>query len=170
MKDNLEIKEQTRFHLRDGLFFIATDGGTITIHQDNVIDVIIEKSEWASIISSMSRRKGGDRSYYDALLFIDHPTDEEVNTQKVISNNFPLLANQTMLIEQSLEQTELVRLLIKNYNFKIQKLEELQKEIWSLWESMAECGELRIGTKFSKQYDRLKNNMKELKGDELKQL
>lgn len=29
-------------------------------------------------------------------------------------------------------------------------------EIWSLWESMAECGQLSIGPKFSAQYDRLK--------------
>ena len=33
---------------------------------------------------------------------------------------------------------------------------ELIKEIWSLWESMAECGELSIGPKFSKHYAQLK--------------
>lgn len=33
---------------------------------------------------------------------------------------------------------------------------ELIKEIWSLWESMAECGELSIGPKFSQQYKELK--------------
>lgn len=32
----------------------------------------------------------------------------------------------------------------------------LLKEIWQLWESMAECGELSIGPQFSAQYKRLK--------------
>lgn len=33
---------------------------------------------------------------------------------------------------------------------------ELIKEIWELWESMAECGELHIGPQFSANYKRLK--------------
>lgn len=36
---------------------------------------------------------------------------------------------------------------------------QLIKELWSLWDSMAECGELHIGPKFSKQYEELKKRV-----------
>ena len=36
------------------------------------------------------------------------------------------------------------------------------KEIWELWESMAECGELHIGPQFSANYKRLKAQVKQL--------
>lgn len=36
---------------------------------------------------------------------------------------------------------------------------ELIKEIWNLWESMAECGELQIGPKFSANYKALKERV-----------
>ena len=35
----------------------------------------------------------------------------------------------------------------------------LIQELWGLWESMAECGELSIGPKFSKNYNSLKNKV-----------
>lgn len=38
----------------------------------------------------------------------------------------------------------------------MKETEQLIKELWSLWESMAECGELHIGPKFSKEYADLK--------------
>ena len=38
----------------------------------------------------------------------------------------------------------------------MKETEQLIKELWSLWESMAECGELHIGPKFSKEYALLK--------------
>jgi len=38
---------------------------------------------------------------------------------------------------------------------------ELIKELFSLWESMAECGQLTIGPKFSAQYKRLKIDVEE---------
>lgn len=39
---------------------------------------------------------------------------------------------------------------------------ELIKEIWELWESMAECGELHIGPQFSANYKRLKAQIRQL--------
>jgi hypothetical protein len=40
---------------------------------------------------------------------------------------------------------------------------ELINELWSLWESMAECGELKIGPQFSANYKRLKGKVSEVK-------
>lgn len=39
--------------------------------------------------------------------------------------------------------------------------DDLLNELWSLWESMAECGELKIGPKFSANYERLKRRVSE---------
>jgi hypothetical protein len=41
------------------------------------------------------------------------------------------------------------------------KAEQLVKDLWQLWESMAECGELHIGPKFSAQYKELKKRVNE---------
>jgi len=38
---------------------------------------------------------------------------------------------------------------------ELDQAKSLVNEIWSLWESMAECGELSIGPKFSKEYKEL---------------
>lgn len=38
---------------------------------------------------------------------------------------------------------------------------ELLKEVWSMWESLAECGEIKIGPQFSANYARLKGLVRE---------
>lgn len=38
----------------------------------------------------------------------------------------------------------------------MESTKELIKELWQLWDSMAECGELSIGPKFSAEYKQLK--------------
>ena len=42
---------------------------------------------------------------------------------------------------------------------ELEDKDELIKELWGLWESMAECGELTIGPKFSEQYERVKKQI-----------
>lgn len=37
--------------------------------------------------------------------------------------------------------------------------DELIKDLWTLWEDMAECGELKIGPKFKANYERLKKKV-----------
>ena len=37
--------------------------------------------------------------------------------------------------------------------------DKLIKQLWQLWDSMAECGELHIGPKFSQEYKQLKTRI-----------
>jgi chromosome segregation ATPase len=51
---------------------------------------------------------------------------------------------------------------IEKYNKEIEALKQLTKNIWGLWESMAECGELTIGKQFSESYKKHKEEIEKL--------
>lgn len=65
-------------------------------------------------------------------------------------------------IEELKEQVDLQHEMARADQATIASLKELNGNLWSLWESMAECGQLSIGPQFSASYKKYKEQIENL--------